>query len=143
MTDDFDDERPEDQIPQEDSLVDRGVDDLLDEGYSPPERPYRGAELLNDGETLDELLAEEEPDPAMQLDDDSDEDPDAEFPEDFEVGSRRAGRLVSPGDGVYDEESELLARDVGVDGGAASAEEAAMHVIDEDGADYTDDLDDE
>lgn len=30
-----------------------------------------------------------------------------------------------------DDESELVAEDVGIDGGAASAEEAAMHVIDD------------
>ena len=29
----------EDQLPSEDTLDDRGIDDLLDEGYSPPERP--------------------------------------------------------------------------------------------------------
>ena len=132
-----DDDRLEDQIPQEDSLVDRGVDDLLDEGYSPPERPYGPGVGVTpreryDGETLDELLAEEEPDPAMQFADDLDEDPEAEFPEDTEIGRRRAGRLVSTNDGLYDDEAELLARDVGIDGGAASAEEAAVHVIDDD-----------
>jgi hypothetical protein len=31
-----------------------------------------------------------------------------------------------------DEESGLVARDVGIDGAAASAEEAAVHVVDED-----------
>ena len=32
------------QLQAEDTLIDRGVDDVLDEGYSPPERPYgRGA----------------------------------------------------------------------------------------------------
>ena len=32
------------QLQPEDTLIDRGVDDVLDEGYSPPERPYgRGA----------------------------------------------------------------------------------------------------
>jgi uncharacterized protein DUF5709 len=119
------DDRDEDQIPQEDSLVDRGVDDLLDEGYSPPERPY-GHDRY-ERETLDELLAEEEPDPAM----DALDDPEADFPEDTEIGSRRAGRLVATQDGLYDNEPEMLARDVGIDGGAASAEEAAVHVIDD------------
>ena len=28
------------QLQPEDTLVDRGVDDILDEGISPPERPY-------------------------------------------------------------------------------------------------------
>ena len=112
-----------DQLPQEDTLVDRGVDDLLDEGYSPPDRWKEP----RDHETLDELLSEEEPDPAMQLD-----DPDEQAGDD-EVGDRRAGRLVSSDEGVgIDTEADLLGSEVGVDGGAASAEEAAVHVIDED-----------
>ena len=115
----------DDQLSQEDTLIDRGVDDLLDEGYSPPDK-WREP---RDNETLDELLSEEEPDPAMQLDDD--DESDSEFIEDDEVGDRRAGRLVAPDEGV-DEDSDLLASDVGIDGSAASAEEAAVHVIDDD-----------
>ena len=115
----------DDQLSQEDTLIDRGVDDLLDEGYSPPDK-WREP---RDNETLDELLSEEEPDPAMQLDDD--DESDSEFIEDDEVGDLRAGRLVAPDEGV-DEDSDLLASDVGIDGSAASAEEAAVHVIDDD-----------
>jgi uncharacterized protein DUF5709 len=113
----------DDQLTQEDTLVDRGVDDLLDEGYSPPDR-WREP---RDHETLAELLSEEEPDLAMQLD-----DPDEQAGDD-EVGDRRAGRLVAPdqGSGV-DAEADLLGSEVGIDGGAASAEEAAVHVIDQD-----------
>ena len=113
----------DDQLTQEDTLLDRGVDDLLDEGYSPPDR-WTEPKI---NETLDEHLAEEEPDPAMQLD-----DPDAadEQSGDDEVGDRRAGRLVAPDEGVgLDDESELLGSEVGIDGAAASAEEAAVHVI--------------
>ena len=45
------------------------------------------------------------------------------------VGS---GALHAEDEGRYeDEESELIAGDVGIDGGAASAEEAAMHLIDD------------
>jgi hypothetical protein len=117
----------DDQLSQEDTLIDRGVDDLLDEGYSPPDK-WREP---RDNETLDELLSEEEPDPAMQLGDD--DEYDSEFIEDDEVGDRRAGRLVAPDEGVGgDEDSDLLASDVGIDGSAASAEEAAVHVIDDD-----------
>jgi hypothetical protein len=116
----------DDQLSQEDTLIDRGVDDLLDEGYSPPDK-WREP---RDNETLDELLSEEEPDPAMQLDDD---ESDSEYTGDDEVGDRRAGRLVAPDEGVdVDEDSDLLASDVGIDGSAASAEEAAVHVIDDD-----------
>ncbi len=125
-----DDDRVEDQIPLEDSLLDRGVDDLLDEGYSPPERPY-ARDRYDDHETLDEQLAAEEPDIPL----DSPDDPEAEFPEDNEIGRRRAGRLVASGDGFYDEEPDVLARDVGIDGGAASAEEAAVHIIDDEDED--------
>ena len=115
----------DDQPPQEDTLVNRGVDDILDEGYSPPEKWKEP----RDHESLDELLSEEEPDPAMQIGDDV--DPGSDSAEYEEAGDRRAGRLVAPDEGVdEDDESDLLARDVGIDGGAASAEEAAVHIVD-------------
>ncbi len=115
----------DDQLTQEDALIDRGVDDLLDEGYAPPDR-WREP---RDHETLDELLAEEEPDPAMQLDDPAYPDEQAG---DDEVGDRRSGRLVAPNAGFgEDDEDEMLGYEVGIDGGAASAEEAAVHIIPE------------
>jgi hypothetical protein len=119
----------DDQLSKEDTLIDRGVDDVLDEGYSPPEKWKEP----RDDETLDELLSEEEPDPAMQLDDeDSGADVSEAFSEEDEVGDHRAGRLVAPDEGVnVDDESDLLATDVGIDGSGASAEEAAVHVIDD------------
>jgi hypothetical protein len=127
------------QLQPEDTLVDRGVDDILDEGISPPERPYARAVLDHPGpETLDEHLAEEEPDPVSRLGNVLDElngkdsDDDSEFVEDDEVGRARSGRLVAPDAGFgEDDDAELFASDVGIDGGAASAEEAAMHVIDD------------
>ena len=113
----------DDQLTKEDTLIDRGVDDVLDEGYSPPDRWKEPKE----NETLDELLAEEEPDPAMQID-----PPDEQAGND-EVGDLRAGRLVAPDEGVgIDSEKDLIGSEVGIDGGAASAEEAAVHVIDDD-----------
>ena len=121
MPNDYSDDG-DDQLTQEDALLDRGVDDLLDEGYSPPDK-WREP---RDNETLDELLSEEEPDPAMQLD-----DPDEQSGDD-EVGDQRAGRLVASNEGYgEDVDSELIGREVGIDGGAASAEEAAVHVIEE------------
>ena len=128
-----------DQLQPEDTLVDRGVDDILDEGISPPERPYARTNLDHPGpETLDELLAEEEPDPVSRLGNVLDElsgdnaDDESEFPEDDEVGRARSGRLVATNQGFgEDDDSALFASDVGIDGGAASAEEAAMHVIDD------------
>ena len=64
----------DDQLQPEDTLIDRGVDDVLDEGYSPPERPYGGSSFDSGPESLDQLLAEEEPDPAMQVYDPDDKD---------------------------------------------------------------------
>jgi hypothetical protein len=112
-----------DQLEEQRSLVDRGVDDPLDEGYSPPERYSM---LIREGEheTLDERLADEvpEPDPYAPQ--------EAEVLDDGEVGDERAGRLVDPNEGIGpDLESDLVGNDVGIDGGAASAEEAAVHIV--------------
>ncbi|MGV0792507.1 DUF5709 domain-containing protein [Mycolicibacterium sp. XJ1819] len=130
----------EDQLSAEDTLIDRGTDDLLDEGYSAPERPWRGACKSVRG--TDRILAAEEPDPAARLDNVLDDaeigrsdyaERDAEFPERAEVGRLRAGRLIAPDMGFgEDEEAELVADDVGISGGAASAEEAAVHIIEDD-----------
>ncbi|MGN6161604.1 MAG: DUF5709 domain-containing protein [Marmoricola sp.] len=121
------------QLQPEDTLDDRGVDDILDEGISPPEklsRPTaRGITPRDEaeGETLEERLAQEEPERAA-----SDDPPPSEYdpaPESL-VGDERAGRLVAPDEGAHDdEEPDAVATDVGIDGAAASAEEAAMHVV--------------
>ena len=131
----------DDQLQPEDTLIDRGVDDVLDEGYSPPERPYGGTSVDSGPESLDQLLAEEEPDPAMQVYDPDDKDEqqrsdqaerETEFRQHDEVGRTRAGRLVPPDPGFGEDlEADLVADDVGIDGGAASAEEAAVHIIDD------------
>jgi hypothetical protein len=128
----------EDQPSNVDDLGDPDVDDALDRGYSPPEKwsagqgygntPYEEAE----GESLDQRLEQEvpEPDPydeAAAADDDEQLD-------DGEVGDERAGRLVAPDEGAHeDTEGDLVGDDVGIDGAAASAEEAAVHVVPEDG----------
>ncbi len=129
-----------------DSLSDaRGLEEPLDEGYSPPEKwsvaeGWGNTPLEEElGETLDMRVAQEEPEP----------DPyavaerEAEFPEetevldDGEVGNARAGRLVAPDEGAHeDEEKDLIGDDVGIDGAGASAEEAAIHVVDGDGPEY-------
>ncbi|QZN85042.1 DUF5709 domain-containing protein [Cellulomonas sp. C5510] len=117
-----------DQLPEEDTLLDRGVDDLLDEGYSPPERPRPASAHWGEtpweesrGETLDQRVAQEEPD----VWDDPDRAPDPSR----EPG--RAGRLLEDDDAVESGGNDQFAIDAGVDGGAASAEEAAVHVVDE------------
>jgi hypothetical protein len=121
----------ENQLQAEDTLNDRGVDDILDEGYSPPERWSAGegfgttADEALEGETLDQRLSQEEPEP----------DPYAEEGENVggpEVGGERSGRLVAPDEGAHeDSEKDLVAEDIGIDGAAASAEEAAVHVVDD------------
>jgi hypothetical protein len=127
----------EDQLQPSDTLEDRGVDDALDEGYSPPDREparLRHPHEVDEPETLDERLAEEEPD--LWVDPDQDHDADTfDTDAEDEVGGDRTGRLVAQNQGSGDDEdTELWATDAGIDGGGASAEEAAMHVIDEDDA---------
>jgi Family of unknown function (DUF5709) len=120
------------QLQEDDTLVDRGVDDVLDEGYSPPEK-WSAAEGFGNtayeeetGETLDQRLAQEEPDPDPYAEDDSEN-------VGGEIGSARAGRLVDEDEGLGpDNEKDMIADDVGIDGAGASAEEAAVHIIDED-----------
>jgi Family of unknown function (DUF5709) len=130
----------DDQLQPDETLDERGVDDVLDEGMSPPERPSRqtaqGVTAREDaeGETLDERLAQEEPDPAAEVDHTADgqeqelAEGDGTDPSDgFEIGDRRSGRLVADEEGADD-----AATDAGIDGAAASAEEAAMHTVEED-----------
>lgn len=125
-----------DQLQADDTLIDRGVDDVLDEGvvtadrWSPAERFGTTAAEQRRGPSLDEWLAQEEPD-VGSLDDAEDSD---EIDEDdlvHEVGRSRSGRLTAVAADGDDPASDVFGVDVGIDGGAASAEEAAMHVIDE------------
>jgi hypothetical protein len=153
---------PDGIIDPEDELSEDSMDTVLEQGYSPPERPLAidkfGTTLAEEreGETLDQRLAEEEPDPNMEVDlvegepavrageggdvpDDIDygsgDVPDNVFEDgvvdDGEVGDARAGRLVDPDQGgTGDAEKDLIGYDVGIDGAGAGAEEAAMHVVD-------------
>ena len=114
------------QLQPADTLIDRGVDDVLDEGYIAPDNwsPAQGfgntpAEMQQ-RENLDMRVKQEEPE--AEAPDDSPWNPDGES---REVGSVRAGRLVDTGE----RDHESVAFSVGIDGGAASAEEAALHVI--------------
>lgn len=124
-------------LDAEDTLEDDGVGDPLDRGWSPPERPWaveHTGVTAAERETLDQRLAEELPD-APEPEGDGIGDCDGSDGEllDNEVGARRSGRLVAPDEGAHeDDESGLIATDVGIDGAAASAEEAAMHIVDED-----------
>ena len=114
-----------------DSMSDgRGLTEPLDEGYSPPEKwsvgqGYGNTPLEEElGETLDQRIAQEEPEPDPYAEE------DVEDIDDGEVGNARAGRLVAPDGGAgEDEDAEMFADDAGIDGAGASAEEAAMHVV--------------
>ena len=126
---------PSDQLQPQDTLVDRGTDDILDEGISPPEK-LRGSNAKGvtaqeqvEGETLDERLAQEEPDPTSTLTYDGELGPsvEAEDPADAAAGDARSGRFVAP----EDREEDAVADDAGISGAGASAEEAAVHVREE------------
>lgn len=127
-----------------DTLEGNPGDDPLDAGVVAPGRQSAGMKYAlrgeEDSESLDDLLSEEEPDETVDPEDDEldenatgldvarfdrDDDPDA-----------RSGRLADGGE--YDDgdepdvrDGELFARDAGIDGGGASAEEAAIHVVDD------------
>lgn len=144
----------EDQPSNIEGLDDPDVDDPLDRGYSPPEKE-RGTDAFGTtayeeslDETIDQRIQQEEPDPNTAygapdnesgLDEDrvGGDDPDSIAAEDDwlgdnEVGDQRAGRLVADDEGAHeDTEKQVWASDVGIDGAAASAEEAAVHIVDE------------
>ena len=122
----------EDQPGNIDDLGDGDVEDELDRGYSPPESYSAGQGYGNTPweeehrESIDQRLRQEipEPDPYEATDDD--------ILDDGEVGTRRAGRLVDPDQGLgEDTEKDLVGEDVGIDGAAASAEEAAVHIVED------------
>ena len=130
MRDDIDSES--DQLEPEDTLVDRGVADVLDEGFSPAEKP---SSFYDGHESLDGRLAREVPDVDVETEGDGigdTSDTDGERYDD-EVGEVRVGRLVATDEGSGSDTDEYLyARDVGIYGSAASAEEAAVHVVADD-----------
>ncbi|MEV7449068.1 DUF5709 domain-containing protein [Streptomyces nigra] len=124
--------------PQEEYDEDEFGQDILDEGYSPPERPLGVTEwglTAREGvshEDLTHRLRREVPELSAQDDGDGlgdTTDTDGELIDD-QVGDARAGRLLGwdmdDGAGFDD---DYTARDIGIDGGAASAEEAAIHVV--------------
>ena len=140
-TADFDSPVPDeseqlDQLQEADSLVNRGVEDVLDEGYTTPDH-WSAAQgfgntpaEMRQGETIDQRVKQEQPE-KKPVDRDWNSSK-----EDRQVGTERAGRLMQvqgPGG------EATLGSDVGRSGGAASAEEAAMHIISEDVEDELDD----
>lgn len=117
----------------------------LDAGYDPPDRPYGLDDeevtpaAMHETEALDDRLHRERPDV-------SDEQPAPEAGEvpDRLAGDKRSGRLTPAADtavegtGVDDTTGSTDAADVGISGGSAAAEEAAMHDLEE-GPPMTDD----
>lgn len=122
------------QLDEAESLDDPDLDDPLDEGISPNEQPWgtdawgTTPEEERTGQPLAGRLRRED------REDDTDDvgdgigdasDTDGE-PWDDEVGVARSGRLVLREGG-----EDFYADDVGVDGAGASAEEAAVHLVDD------------
>jgi hypothetical protein len=106
------------QLESAESLEDVNDTDALDAGYIPPDRPYGldedavTAAGMRAGDTLDERLRREQ-----------DDEP---------VDPNRAGRIIIAGGGAALETPDAMdGEDVGIDGGAASAEEAAVHEVDD------------
>lgn len=129
----------------------------MDRGSEASDRPL-GSEKFGtthaeaeQGESLDDRLAEEVPEVGAHdpVDDivaadpatfagsaaDAEETDDAVLADAYGAGDAaedEVGRLVEPDEGAHtDMERDMLATDVGRDGGGMSAEEAAMHVEDE------------
>jgi hypothetical protein len=134
-----------------DTLAGAPGDDPLDRGVVTPERwsaamrfGSTGAEQAA-GESVDELIAEEEPDLGFGDDDargdigwdENATDQDIDRLRRGDGPDPRTGRLAFEDDGDYDaagypSDDDLVARDAGIDGGGATAEEAAMHEIADD-----------
>src|SRR5688500_17524245 len=113
------------QLQPQDTLELDGVDDILDEGivtrerWSPAEKFGNTPLEVRQGETLDQRIAQEEPDVDAT-------DWDQEDLDDRQVGDRRSGRLIMSDEEHHD---DRFAQDAGIDGAGATAAEAALHVI--------------
>jgi hypothetical protein len=129
-------------------------DDPLDRGVVTPDRWSAAIRFgttsaeQQTGESLDQALAEEEPDVTVDIDNGPDEGigPDENATDEDirrylldDDPDPRAGRLVDDDDEFYEEggnyvvtHDERVAHDAGIAGGGATAEEAAIHVVDDD-----------
>jgi hypothetical protein len=136
-SDEWDDIEDDGVLDASDTLNDDRVSDPLDVGIAPADR-WHGANRFGTtaaeqraGEPLDLRLAEEEPDVDPYAGADTYSDVDSDEDELTRRGydrEPRAGRLVADDDRG---DVDAVAADVGIDGGAASAEEAAVHVVDD------------
>src|SRR5258708_1724979 len=120
-----------------DTLDDLPGDDPLDRGVVPPlgwsagMRSGSATAEIGRGESLDELLAEEEPN---ESDDDNSWDENATEQDVFRLSAAegadpRSGRLVAEDEGsnLVGSAYDLVAEDVGIDGGGARPGETAGH----------------
>lgn len=94
-----------------------GAGDGIDAGYIPADRPYGldedgvTAKGMREGDGLDDRLRRDQP-------------------EEWTADLDRSGRIMMDGEGAALETRDAMAgTDVGIDGGAASAEEDAMHDV--------------
>jgi len=144
------DDRPPKRGNYGDTLTEMREGESLDQRLSEDEPDVLDREL---GDPVDQILGpredtEDDPnveeDPDARLATEADQDPDVEAivaaeggvtdlpaPE-FEEQQPRAGRLVEPDEGLEsDTEKDMIAYDAGISGAGASAEEAAVHITDE------------
>ena len=144
------DDRPSKRDNYGDTLTEMREGESLDQRLSEDEPDVLEQEL---GDPVDQILGprgdtEDDPnveeDPDARLATEADQDPDVEAivaaeggvtdlpaPE-FEEQQPRAGRLVEPDEGLEsDTEKDMIAYDAGISGAGASAEEAAVHITDE------------
>ena len=130
----------EDQLQPGDTLDDRDLEDVLDRGYSPPDRRAQGLRRLPDrGRAPPGRVPRREARRGGARHrplrrgggDDSDHEDENALDEQLglDEADARTGRLVAPDEGLgEDVDKQEIAYDVGIDGAGASAEEAAMHI---------------
>jgi Family of unknown function (DUF5709) len=130
----WDDVEDEGVLDRSDTLDDNRVGDPLDTGVGAADH-WSGANRFGTtaaeqraGQSLAQKLAEEDPDLDPNAEDGDDED---ELTRRGYERDRRAGRLSADDRGFGPVRDDSLAWDVGVDGGGASAEEAAVHVVED------------
>jgi len=131
---------PDDDLDMENALDEPDLDQIMDTSYSPPERPLVVEDFGTTateqamGEPLERRLNRERPDIEPEPGDGIGDLAEATGEVlDDQAGDHRTGRLVREDDPRAGNRS--LAHDVGIDGGAASAEEAAVHTLPDDTSD--------
>lgn len=135
----FDDLTPDESddfqlLSPEESLDDEVTGDTED-GYFPPDRPLGSTAWgitwneMRSREDLSHRLAREQPEPVQDETDGLGDasDTDGELIDD-QVGDAQAGQLVE-WEAEIDSRSDYWARDAGLDLGAVSAEESAIHIV--------------